>query len=269
MRKPLLVVGLATLLGAPCHSQAPSARFAGCYQLRLGPWTYPPTIAVPYTFRLDTAQVRGDGLWWAMSSQIVTAREAARWRLLPDSTLQVTWATPMYGTSLSLRQSGDSLRGTANSSGDVRPESSMTADAVAWRVSCQHNQLHREVTGTITDTTLRPIPHSIVQVVGTSNFGVADDRGHYRLCDVPTPYATLRAVYIGYVPLVKDSIELRDSVAVVDFRLAISPRAFRDTISLSAGAVTTGGRRRPPRRQDSVEAISNAAPQTCPRPRSD
>lgn len=266
MRTRLLAVSLAAVLGTPCHSQTPPSRFVGCYQVRLGTWSHPPTIAVPHTIRLDTAQVKRYGLWWVVSSQIVTPRERALWRLLPDSTLQVTWDAGLYGTSLSLLQSGDSLRGTANSSGDVRPESPMTADAVAWKVSCQDDQPHREVTGTVTDTTLQPIPHSVIQVVGTSIFGVADDQGRYHLCGVPTPYATVRAVYVGYLPLVKDSIELRDSVTIVDFRLAISPRVFRDTISLSPGAVTTSGNRRASHRQDSAGTFSRAAPQTCRRP---
>ena len=244
---------------APCHAQEPPARFQGCYQVRVGPWSRPPNLPIPDSFRLDVVTIRGYGLWSGVTSRIASPREQAMWRLLPDTTLLISWATPRDGTVLSLRPGGDSLRGTASFGGDSTP-ASPKADAVAWRTSCDGDWLGLEIAGTVSDTALHPVPHAVIQVVGSSVAGITDSNGRYRLCNIPTPHVSLRAAYVGYVPVVKDSIDLVESLTTVNFRLAVAPVGYRETVP--GDGAPGAGRRRPPRTDSSIRP-SRSTPASC------
>ncbi len=108
--------------------------------------------------------------------------------------------------------------------------------------------------------------------------------GRYRLCDVPTPAVALKAIFINYRPLVKDSVALRDSVTVIDFRLVSSPITL-NVISIPADAYIdangrinyidadgrhvslTNGGARPPVHLDSAAVAPPVPPPSCRRPR--
>jgi hypothetical protein len=135
----------------------------------------------------------------------------------------------------------------------------------AAAVPCQAQQPHREVAGVVTDTALHPVSNATVLVVGTSIRGVTDAMGRYRLCDVQPPNATLKAVFINFRAVVIDSVELRDSVTIVDFRLADYTPIF-NPIALTPGAALTNGGGRPRRPLDSAAAAAPVPPPTCRRP---
>ena len=142
-----------------------------------------------------------------------------------------------------------------------------TALGLGIAAPCQGQQPHHEVAGVVTDTAGKPISNATVIVVGASITAITDAMGRYRLCDVPTPTVALRAAFINFRAVVKDSVVLRDSVTVVDFRLVSSPITLNtiDITRAPPGSYLTNGGGRPPVHLDSAAVKAPVPPPSCHR----
>ncbi len=131
-----------------------AARYAGCYELRLGRWVPSHMLRqgvegiMPERLRLDTE--RG-----ALLSRRVDERQyyrydevgqrlirpgwwgAAYWEPLEDGRVRLNWTTGAHGVTMELRWHGDDLRGIATVFSDfVGPWPEPTARVRAIRVDC-------------------------------------------------------------------------------------------------------------------------------------
>ena len=149
-------LGIA-LLGAPSglvvaqdHPSRDPAHYAGCYALRLGPWSGPfpsgqPTahqppsrfrltnrVLPPPFGRLGFRRVESE-----RSTEPGTHPAPWSWRLVRGDSLEVTWSTGLAGVRLLLRIGPDSLRGRADAQEPANPVGQPRASVVVWRTPCR------------------------------------------------------------------------------------------------------------------------------------
>jgi hypothetical protein len=76
------------------------------------------------------------------------------------------------------------------------------------------------IEGTVRDRSGTPIGNVFVGVLGLAHSGRSDSSGRYRLTSVPVGTHRLRATIIGYAPLERDSVVVRQGGTTrVDFTL--------------------------------------------------
>ena len=143
MRVTLLVLAEIVAVGArPLPAQVNGryavASLAGCYKLRVGPWSAAPFFAPPTEFELDAGRAGNTMRTYDRSIKpaSLSGRDRGGWQVLGDSLLSITWSTGFADLSLDLRVVGDSLHGRASSANDVLPQPDRSAQAISWRVPC-------------------------------------------------------------------------------------------------------------------------------------
>jgi hypothetical protein len=76
------------------------------------------------------------------------------------------------------------------------------------------------IQGTVRDRSGTPLANVFVGVLGLAHSGRSDSSGGYRLLAVPVGTHRLRATVLGYAPLERDSVVVRQGVTTrVDFTL--------------------------------------------------
>ena len=90
------------------------------------------------------------------------------------------------------------------------------------------------IEGTVRDRSGTPIGNVFVGVLGLAHSGRSDSSGRYRLTSVPVGTHRLRATTIGYAPLERDSVVVRQGGTTrVDFTLDRMSTGFRSQSPLS------------------------------------
>ena len=152
LRVALEVVLLGALAVPAFPQEHPSrdpAHYAGCYALRLGPWSAPfpsgqPTVHQPPSrFRLTNRVLPAPfgRLGFRRVESAPPVEPGAHpvpwsWRLVRGDSLEVTWSTGLAGVRLLLRIRPDSLRGWADAQESGNPTGQPRAPVVVWRTAC-------------------------------------------------------------------------------------------------------------------------------------
>ncbi len=151
-----LTAALFTLLfaaltsGSTQGSSAHAADVAGCYRIRLGPWSgpfpsgWPDVHQPPPTFRLDSVPLpapHDQGGFRRVSPDLAVLHGLTRfppgWKQVGRDSVHIYWSTGFSGVELRLvHVSPDTLHGVAEAFYDVIGPVEPTAPAVAWKIPC-------------------------------------------------------------------------------------------------------------------------------------
>src|SRR5260221_13744566 len=134
--------------GAQAPPSRDPAHYAGCYAVRLGPWSGPfpsgqPAVHQPpprftLTNRVLPAPFGRLGFRRVESTAPVEPGTHAApwsWRLVRGDSLEVSWSTGLAGVRLLLKIRPDSLRGWADPHESGNPTGEPRAGPLVWRVA--------------------------------------------------------------------------------------------------------------------------------------